>query len=175
MKPQKRSPRLSQPKKKKKLSNVSTGENTGDVNKGTYVNKGTSVKRVGGIKTGDKVKKNTTQAPGTFTFAGQMSAQQNQYAMPPPSGQPMPFQGMQSPLQTQPQAPMMFQYSPSQQPNPPMNFNFKPDWATEILENMKEMKKELSKLSSPVNSCRRYIIGMSGGEPLFPILERMGS
>ena len=29
-----------------------------------------------------------------------------------------------------------------------MNFNFKPDWATEILDNMKEMIKELSKLSN---------------------------
>ena len=70
--------------------------------------------------------------------------------MPPPLGQPMSFPGnMQSPLQTQPQQPqqpMMFQYSPSQQSNPQMNFNFKPIWATEILDNMKEMKKELSKL-----------------------------
>ena len=50
-----------QPKRKKKLSSVSTGENTGDVNKGT------SVKRVGVVTTGDKVNKvNKNSKPGTF-------------------------------------------------------------------------------------------------------------
>ena len=146
MKSQKKSPKIIQPKKKKKLSNASTGENTGDVNKGT------SVKRAGGVQTGEQVNKNFTPTLGTFTPVCQMASQQNQYAMAPPPGQPMPFQGsMQPPLQAlpqQPQQPMVFQYSPSQQPNPQMNFNFKPDSVTEILDNMKEMKKELSKLSS---------------------------
>ena len=115
MKGQKKSPKFVQPKKKKKLSNGSTGENTGDVNKGT------SAKRVGGVRTGDKVNKNFTPTLGTFSSVSQMASQQGQYAMAPPPGQPMPFQGsMQSPLQTQQQQsqPMMFQYSPSQQPTP---------------------------------------------------------
>ena len=141
------------------LSSVSTGENTGDVNKGT------SVKRVGGVRTGDKVNKvnkHSTSKLGTFNFSGQMASQQGQYTMPPPTGQPIPFQGgIQTPLQTQPQQPMMFQYSPSQQPPQQMNFNFKPDWANEILDNMREMKKELSKLSNIEKSIGNLTLKMN--------------
>ena len=44
---------------------------------------------------------------------------------------------------------------------PQMNFNFKPDWATEILYNMKEMKKELSKLGSIVKSIGTLTLKMN--------------
>lgn len=141
----KQSPKNTQPKKKKQRVKSKT-----DIP--SDVNKGHSANAVGGVFKSDSVNTNLCVTPGTYSMASAMQAQQVQYPPPPPQqmSQPMSFQNsMQSPLQTSTQPHMMpFSYSPSQQPNPQFNVNFKPDWATEILDNMKEMKKELSKLSS---------------------------
>ncbi|MEW8545055.1 MAG: hypothetical protein AB2693_16140, partial [Candidatus Thiodiazotropha sp.] len=44
--------------------------------------------------------------------------------------------------------PMPFSYSPSQLSNPQPSASCKPDWAIEMLDGMKEMRKELTKLGS---------------------------
>ena len=73
-------------------------------------------------------------------------------------GQFMPMQGASNNMQGQSSTPMMFSYSPPPQPPSQMSTqmgsqmaitsNYRPDWANEILQNMTEMKKDLSKLSS---------------------------
>ena len=63
----------------------------------------------------------------------------------------MPMQNNPSSMQGQMSAPMMFSYSPPPQPNTNMgsqmnmNSNFRPDWASEILQSMSDMKKRTGK------------------------------
>ena len=129
----KKSPKNRQPKKKRRC--LKLVDSTGDVNKGIDSNCS------GGV-TGDIVNKTQCNSSGAF----QMASQQPQFPMPQGS-MPFPNAGMQTPMQTQP--PMMYPFpSPTQQPGSPMNFNFKPEWAVEMLDNMKDMKKDLNKLGN---------------------------
>ena len=147
----KKSPKCSQPTKKKRRMK-SKGDSPGDVNKGP------SASATGGVK-------DISTNSGTNTILIQentgtsikMQAQQpQQMQFPPPQAQQLSYQSnVQTPPPTQVQSqvhmPMQLPYSPSQQSSQMSNtnysFQYRPDWATEILDNMKEMKNELSKLS----------------------------
>ena len=153
----KKSPKNGQPKKKRRC--LKSVDSTGDVNKGDIINS------AGGGITGDIVNNSQCDLSGTYT----MASQQPQY---PLTQGPMPFPNanMQTPMQPQP--PMMpYSFSPTQQPGPQMNFNFKPDWATEILESMKEMKKDLSKLGNIEKSLSNLTLKMNQLETKVSTME----
>ena len=98
-----------------------------------------------------------------------MQSQQLQY--PPPQLHPMPYQINNMPFPSQIHMPMQFSYSPSQQPNSQFAYNYRPDWATEILDNMKEMKVKLSKLSVIEQSLTNLTMKFSKLESKVPTME----
>ena len=135
-----------------------------------------------------RVKSKTDNGNSVFQYGGLSSSQgsnmtsnmgtqnTNMVGMSGVPGQlPGQFMSMQAPaaansIQGQAPTPMMFStFSPPPQPPPPfgsqMNMNTnvtgpRPDWANEILQNMAEMKKELSKLGGmekTLNSINRKV------------------
>ena len=137
----KKSPSCSQPKKKKRRTN--SKKNT----KGQSDTVSADLSCVSTVSTLHNSTNLTTQALKGGSF-------QNFYNMATFSSPQMQIPGS---MQGTGQVPMQFQYSPTSQgmgapynfgPQMPMQMNVKTDWANELTENMKQMSKELSKLSS---------------------------
>ena len=148
----KKSPKNVQPKKKRKcLKSV----------------KGNNINSAGGVITGDIVNNSQCDLSGTYEMASQQP--QPQYPLTQGS-MPFPNTNMQTLMQPPPPL-MQYSFSPTQQPGSQMNFNFKPDWATVILENMKEMKKDLSKLGNIEKSLGNLTLKMNQLETKVSTME----
>lgn len=161
----KESPKNTQPKKKKRRVKSKT-DAVNNVNKGH-----------------NDSSTNLYAIPSSRKMANTAQGQQVQY--PPPPSQPMSFQNsMQSPMPNPSQAqppmhmempPMPFSYSPSQLPNPQSSASCKPDWAIEILDGMKEMKRELTKLGSIEKTLSTLTLKINQLENKVPSMETVVS
>ena len=140
-----KSPQNSQPKRKKRRvkSNQETKENKGDNQK---QNESTDLLGVSTIEYQNTPNTQSSASELVYHSIGHTPLNISQFQNP----QPMQLLGMQGM-----QSNMMFPYSPpAQGAGAPMGMsmgqppNYKPEWATELIENVKQMGKDLSKLNS---------------------------